>query len=362
MTNAAKAKPSIYDISPYVAGESSKKTEGREVKLSSNEGAFGASPKAIEALKAMAANMYRYPDGGCTKLRNALAEKNGFDVSTIVCGAGSDEIISLLCGAYAGEGDEVLYSEHGFLMYPISAKVAGATPVTAPEKDLRADPEALLNAVTDKTKIVFLANPNNPTGSYLTKDEVKDFHAALPSDVLLVLDAAYAEYVEADDYSIGHELVDAHDNVVVTRTFSKIYGMGGLRIGWGHCSAPVADILNRVRGPFNVNSAAQAAALAALGDDEFVTKCRKHNTKCLDYTKSELEKLGLKVYPSVGNFLLVSFETQEKADAARLFLNERNIFIRQMGAYGLAECLRITIGTDEEMELVISAIQDYLKS
>ena len=362
MTETVKAKPSIYNISPYIAGESSAKNKGREVKLSSNEGAFGASPKAVEALKNMAENMYRYPDGGCNALRQALAKKHGFDINTIVCGAGSDEIISLLCGAYAGEGDEVLYSQHGFLMYPISTKVAGAKPVTAPEKGLRADPEALLKAVTEKTKIVFLANPNNPTGSYLTKDEVKDFHAALPSSVLLVLDAAYAEYVDADDYSVGHELVEVHENVVVTRTFSKIYGMGGLRIGWGHCSADVADILNRVRGPFNVNSAAQAAALAALEDDDFVIKSREHNTKCRENTKDELEELGLTVYPSVGNFLLVSFETAERADAARLYLNERNIYIRQMGAYGLGECLRMTIGTDEEMALVISAIRDYLKS
>lgn len=357
-----KAKSSIYDIAPYIGGESKSDSAQKTIKLSSNEGAFGPSPKAEKALQDMAGDMHRYPDGGCTDLRAALAQKNNINADNIVCGAGSDEIISLLCQAYAGQGDEVLYSQHGFLMYAISAKAAGATPVNVPEKNLKADPVSLLTAVTDKTKILFLANPNNPTGSYLTHDEVTALHAKLPSSVLLVLDAAYAEYVEAEDYSAGHELVEKHDNVVVTRTFSKIYAMGGLRLGWGHCPDPIADILNRVRGPFNVSSAAQAAGLAALDDGGFVTKCRTHNTACRQNTQEALEAIGLTVYPSAGNFLLVEFISPEQAENTRLALKSKGILVRQMGGYGLPACLRITIGTDEEMSLAISAIKDYLKS
>ncbi len=357
-----KAKASIYDIAPYIGGESKSDAATRIIKLSSNEGAFGPSPKAVKALQDMAGDMHRYPDGGCIELRQALAEKNNIKVDNIVCGAGSDEIISFLCNAYAGAGDEVLYSEHGFLMYPISAKAAGATPVSAPEKNLKADPQALLNAVTDKTKILFLANPNNPTGSYLTKQEVADLHAKLPKSVLLVLDAAYAEYVEADDYSAGHELVAQHDNVVVTRTFSKIYAMGGLRLGWGHCPDAVADVLNRVRGPFNVSSAAQVAGLTALADEEFIAQCKAHNTRCRADTTAALEALGFTVYPSEGNFILVDFSDAEKAEAVRLAMKAKGILVRQMGSYGLPSCLRITIGLDEEMALAIAAIKDYLKS
>ena len=362
MSSMLKAKSSIYDIAPYVAGESDTDKTKRVVKLSSNEGAFGPSPKAVDALQAMATEMHRYPDGGCIELRKALAKKNKINADNIVCGAGSDEIISLLCQAYAGVGDEVLYSAHGFLMYPISAKAAGATPVTAPEKNLKADPQALLKAVTDKTKILFLANPNNPTGSYLTRDEIVQLHKDLPSTVLLVLDAAYAEYVDDPDYTAGHDLVAQHDNIVVTRTFSKIYGMGGLRLGWGHCPDSVADILNRVRGPFNVSNAAQVAGLAALEDEAFITQSRNHNIECGKQAKAALEALGLTVYPSAGNFLLVEFESCEKAEATRSALKEQGIYVRQMESYGLPSCLRVTIGTDEEMTLAIGAIKDYLKS
>lgn len=360
MTNLIKAKSSIYDISPYVGGESKSDT-GRVIKLSSNEGPFGPSPKAIDAVKNMSTAMHRYPDGGAIELRNALASKNNINADNIVCGAGSDEIISFLCTAYAGAGDEVLYSEHGFLMYPISAKASGATPVTAPEKDLKADPQALLNAVTDKTKILFLANPNNPTGSYLTRDEIIDLHVKLPKSVILVLDAAYAEYVDDPKYTAGHDLVNLHNNIVVTRTFSKAYGLGGMRLGWGHCPDAIADVLNRVRGPFNVSSVAQVAGAATLADEYFLQKSIAHNTQCREWTKTQLEELGLTVYPSAGNFLLVNFGSADKAEAVRLAVKEHGVLIRQMGGYGLPDCLRISIGTDEEMKLALQAIKDYIK-
>lgn len=361
MSKVIKAKPSIYDIAPYIAGESNAAENSKPViKLSSNEGAFGPSPMAVQALQKMATTMHRYPESGCLELRQALAQKNNIKAENIICGAGSDEIISLLCQAYAGEEDEVLYSQHGFLMYPISAKAAGATPVTAPEKNLKADPVALLNAVTDKTKILFLANPNNPTGSYLTTDEVADLHAKLPPNVLLVLDAAYAEYVDAPDYSAGHDLAAVHDNVVVTRTFSKLYALGGLRLGWGHASDAVIDVLNRVRGPFNVGASAQAAGLAALNDNDFIEMSRAHNTKARAWVVDELTKLRLIVYPSECNFLLVSLGDDERAEQARLHLKEDGILVRQMDGYGLPKCLRITIGTDDEMVSVIESLKKYL--
>ena len=357
-----KAKDSIYKITPYVGGESKSKEGLRLIKLSSNEGAFGPPPLAVKAMQEAAQNTHLYPDGGCLALREALSEKNNISADHIVCGAGSDEIISLLCQAYAGEGDEVLYSEYGFLMYNISAKVVGATPVTAPEKNLKADVDALLNAVTDKTKILFIANPNNPTGSYLTREEVVDLHHRLPKSVLLVLDAAYTEYVEDPNYTDGHDLVDGADNIIVTRTFSKIYGMGGVRLGWAHAPSSVIDILNRVRGPFNVSREAQAAGVAALNDDAFIAKSLEHNKKCREWTKAVLEEMDLKVYLSAGNFLLVDFGAADKAESIRLALKKEGILVRQMGAYGLPRCLRMTIGKQEEMALATQAIKAYIEA
>ncbi len=358
-----KAKDSIYKITPYIGGESKSKEGQRIIKLSSNEGAFGPSPMAVKAMQEVAKDIHRYPDGSCHDLRAALAYKNNIPAENIVCGAGSDEIISLLCQAYAGDGDEVLYPEHGFLMYPIRANSVGATPVTAAVKEnFKVDVRALTNAVTDKTKIIFIANPSTPTGSYLTRDEVVAFHKGLPSDVLLVLDAAYAEYVEDPEYTIGHDLVAQHDNIVVTRTFSKAYGMGGVRLGWAHGSDEVIDILNRVRGPFNVSIEAQAAGVAALKDDDFLKKSLEHNKKCREDTKQALEEIGLKVYQSVTNFLLVNFGSPENAENTRLALKDQGILIRQMGAYNLPACLRITIGTTEEMGLVVKAIKGYINN
>lgn len=360
MTARFAPKPGIMDIAPYVGGES-KAAAGRIIKLSSNESALGPSPKAVDALKSMASSMHRYPDGGCTELREALARKNNINPAQIVCGAGSDEIIAFLCNAFIGPGDEVLYNRHGFLMYGIGAQANGGVPVLAPEKNLTADVDALLAAVTPKTKIMFLANPNNPTGSYLPVSEINRLHAGLRGDIILVLDSAYAEFVTEKNYSAGHELVDLHDNVIVTRTFSKIYGMGGIRLGWGHCSPALADVLNRVRGPFNVSTPAQVAGLAALSDDEFVAKAVSHNTQWRTWTADKLSALGLTVYPSAGNFILVDFATSDRAEACRLFLKDRGILVRQMGAYGLGHCLRLSIGTGEEMTLACDAIKGYLQ-
>ncbi len=360
--NSPTPKPGVMKINPYVGGESDLDGFDRVLKLSSNEGAFGPSPKASRAFQSVSENLHLYPDGGMQDLRSAIGDVHGLDPQRIVCGAGSDEIISLLCQAYAGDGDEVLYSQYGFLMYAISANAAGATPVTAPETNLTADVDALLAAVTDKTRILFLANPNNPTGTYLPHTEVARLRAALRDDILLVIDAAYAEYVAREDYSDGNALVDAGDNVIVTRTFSKIHGMGGVRLGWAYGPANVIDALNRVRGPFNVSSAAMAAGAAAIQDRDFTAKVCAHNLKCLAWTREQLIALGLDVTDSVGNFLLVCFggSPERSAEGASAALKEAGIIVRAMAGYGLPNCLRITVGLEEDMQAVVETLRQYM--
>jgi histidinol-phosphate aminotransferase len=358
MSDFPTPRPGILDIAPYVGGESKVPGVTRPIRLASNESALGPSPKAIAAYRALSEEIHRYPDGGATRLREALAKHHGLDAARIVCGAGSDELIALLTKAYAGPGDEVLYSRHGFLMYPIAAKAAGATPVTAAETNLTLDVDAMLARVTPKTRIVFIANPNNPTGTYIPADEVKRLHAGLRPDVLLAIDAAYAEYVVRNDYEPGIELVEKHKNVVMLRTFSKIYALGGMRVGWAYSSAEVADVLNRVRNPFNVNQAAQEAAVAALEDVTATDRAREHNDIWRPWTERELARLGLAVTPSVGNFVLVAFED---ADAAWAHLQQHGIITRKMGGYGLPKHLRITIGTEAEMRAVVNCLASFLQ-
>jgi len=355
-------RPGIMGINPYVGGDSCLKGFDRVLKLSSNEGAFGPSPLAASAYRDISNTLHLYPDGGMEELRQAIGKVHGLDAQRIVCGAGSDELISLLCLAYAGDGDEVLYSQYGFLMYAISAKAVGATPVTAPETDLTADVDALLAAVTDKTRIVFLANPNNPTGTYLPASDVSRLRQQLPEHILLVIDAAYAEYVTREDYSEGNALVDLGDNVIVTRTFSKIHGLGGVRLGWAYGPENVIDVLNRVRGPFNVGAAALAAGAAAIQDLDFTKKVRAHNLKWLTWTREQLLELGLTVTDSVGNFLLVCFEDhpERTSDGANEALKAHGIIVRGMAGYGLPNCLRITIGLEQDMRDVVDVLRKYM--
>jgi histidinol-phosphate aminotransferase len=362
MSTAPVPRPGILDIAAYVGGEARIPGVTRPIRLASNESALGPSPKALAAYQRLAGEIHRYPDGGSTELRQALARHYGLDAGRIVCGAGSDELIGLLIRAYAGPGDEVVYSRHGFLMYPIGAKAAGATPVAAPETNLTADVDALLGKVTAKTKLVFLANPNNPTGTHLSRDEVRRLHAGLPRSVVLVIDAAYAEFVTRNDYEPGIELVEEFENVVMARTFSKIFALGGLRVGWAYCSATVADVLNRVRSPFNVNAAAQAAAVAALDDVTATDRARAHNDIWQPWTMRQLRELGLEVNPSVANFVLVRFPDPAKnADAAFAYLQSKGIITRKMGGYHLPDCLRITIGTEEEMRAVVDTTAAFLR-
>lgn len=355
-------KPGILEIAPYVGGESAIAGHGRAIKLSSNENAFGPSPKAVKAYVAAAETLYRYPDGGCSTLREALAAHHGLQPERIVCGAGSDELLALLARAYAGPGDEVLYSEHEFLMYPIAALSAGAAPIKVKETNLTADVAALLARVTATTKIVFIANPNNPTGTYLPAAAMRRLRDGLPRHVLLVIDGAYAEFVTRPDYTPGMELVEADGNVVVTRTFSKIYGLGGLRLGWAYCPAAIADVLNRVRGPFNVSSPAMGAGRAALEDTDFVAKVRAHNETWREWTAARLRELGLAVTPGVANFLLVHFPNAPGRDAvaADAFLKARGVIVRRMERYGLPDALRVTIGRESEMHAFVEALAAFL--
>ncbi|MDX6750199.1 histidinol-phosphate transaminase (plasmid) [Geminicoccaceae bacterium 1502E] len=356
-----RPRPGILEIEPYVGGKAAVGGGAPAIKLSSNESAIGPSAKARAAYEALAGTLHRYPDGGCTSLRQGLARRFNLDPRQIVCGAGSDELIGLLVKAYAGPGDEVLYSQHGFLMYRLSALAAGAHPVAAPERDLTADVDALLARVTSRTRIVFIANPNNPTGSYLPAGELERLHAGLPPEVLLVIDAAYAEFVDAPDYASGAELAAAHPNVVMTRTFSKLFGLAALRVGWLYGGVGVVDVLNRVRGPFNVSDAAQAAAVAALEDVEHQAAARAHNDRWLPWLAREIAGLGFKVWPSVGNFLLVDFprEAGRDADAANAFLEKHGVIPRQMHAYGLPGSLRISVGLEQENRRLIEVLQDF---
>ncbi len=355
-------KAGILDISPYVPGKSAAKGE-KIYKLSSNESPFGASAKAMAAYASKGNLLALYPDGSATELREAIAARYGLNAASIVCGAGSDEVLQLLAHAYLAPGDEAVYSQYGFLVYPIAIAANGAKAVVAQEVDHTTSVDAMLKCVGPRTKMVFLANPNNPTGTYLPFNEVKRLHAGLAKTTLLVLDAAYAEYVRRNDYESGLELVATSDNVVMTRTFSKIYGLAGLRLGWAYCPAHVADVLNRIRGPFNVSAAAMAAGVASIGDQKFVETAIAHNEKWLGLLTDQLQALGLKVTPSVGNFLLIHFAASGKniAAMADAYLNDHGIILRRMEAYGLPNCLRLTIGDEEANRAVVSALSDFLK-
>ncbi len=368
----ASPKPlaGLEKIAPYVGGESEIEGKDRVIKLASNEGPFGPSPKTREALKAAADVYHRYPDGDSRELRELLAAKHGLEIENIVCGSGSDELISLLCRSYAGPGDEILYSAHGFAMYPIYGLTVGATVVAAPEVDITISVDNMISQVTEKTKIVFIANPNNPTGTYLPEAEVTRLRELLPDHILLVIDSAYAEYVDEADYNVGIDLVRAGDNVVMLRTFSKIYGMGGLRLGWAFAPDAVVDILNRMRSPFNVSYPAQVAGIAAVQDDEFIEMSQAHNRQWLARTTEQIRGMGLVVPESHGNFVLARFPEEaatagskvvKDAAAANDYLQNNGIIVRRMAGYGLPDSLRISIGTEEEMRAVIDTLAAFME-
>jgi histidinol-phosphate aminotransferase len=360
--NRPQPRPGVLEIAPYVPGKSFAPGVAKVFKLSSNETPLGPSANALAAYRAAGEHLEDYPDGSASSLREAIGAAYGLDPDRIVCGAGSDDLLNLIARAYLKDGDEAIYTTHGFLVYPIAITGTGAKAIAAAEKDFTANVDAILNAVTTKTKVVFLANPNNPTGTYVPFDEVKRLHKGLPPHVLLVLDAAYAEYVQRNDYESGIELVATTDNVVMTRTFSKIYGLAALRLGWMYGPAHIVDAINRIRGPFNVNAPAIAAGIAAIRDTAHVDRARTHNTQWLAWLADEIGKLGLAVTPSAANFVLIHFpeikgRTARDADA---FLTKRGLILRQVGAYKLPNALRMSVGTEEANRLVVQALKEFL--
>src|SRR5712672_590642 len=364
MLNLERPTPraGVMAIHAYVPGKSSAPGVAKVYKLSSNETPLGPSPRALAAYRQVGEHLEDYPDGAASGLREAIGRAFGLDPARIVCGAGSDDLLNLLARAYLADGDEAIHTTHGFLVYPIATLGTGATPVVAAEKNFTADVDTILAAVTPKTKVVFLANPNNPTGTYVRFDEVKRLHGALPPHVLLVLDAAYAEYVRSNDYESGIELVATSENVVMCRTFSKIHGLAALRLGWMYGPAHVVDAVNRIRGPFNVNAAAIAAGIAAIEDTAHQDRSREHNTHWLAWLTEEIGKLGLAVTPSVANFVLIHFpqtkgRTAEEADA---FLTKRGLILRRVAAYHLPHALRMTVGTEEANRLVADALAAFM--
>ena len=359
---APTPKPWVMDIAPYVPGRATG-DDGRPLaKLSANENPLGCSPHARAAFIAEA-DMSRYPDPGATALREALAAHHGLDPARILYGTGSDELLHLAAGAFAAHGDEVVYVRYGFAVYDIAARRVGATPVIAPDKEYGTDVDAILSVITPRTRIVYLANPNNPTSTLVSRSEIERLHAALPGDCLFVLDQAYAEYLEPEQDDGGLELAERCDNVFVTRTFSKIYGLAAERIGWGYGSAAMIDAMHRIRAPFNVTTAGQHAAIAALHDTEFVTMSRAHNAKWRHWLAEEVAALGnhgLRAVESATNFLLILFEGDVSAEQAYKGLMDAGYITRWLPGQGLPNALRITIGTEDETRGVAAALRQVV--
>ena len=362
---APQPKEWIMGIAPYVPGKSSGDGGQKLVKLSANENPLGCSPAAGEALNAASASVDRYPDPGSTKLREAIAAKYDLEPARIICGTGSDDVLHLAANAFSGPGDEIIYVRYGFAVYDIAARRYGGTPVIADDKDYGTDVDAILGKVNDNTRVIFIANPNNPTGTLTPREEIARLHDALPGHILLVLDGAYAEYLEADEDDGALELARSKPNVLVTRTFSKIHGLAAERIGWGYGHADVIGAMNRIRLPFNVTTAGQHAALAALASDDFVESSRAHNRKWRQWLSDEMTALGnhgLRVIPSHTNFLLVLFEGKVTAEHANSALMEKGYAVRWLPGQGLVNGLRITIGTEDETRGVAKALREILEA
>ncbi|PLL14134.1 histidinol-phosphate transaminase [Tabrizicola sp. TH137] len=357
MTDAIRPQPGILDIALYEGGKAHVAGMTNVVKLSSNENPFGPSDRAKEAFQRSVHTLHRYPSTDHASLREAIAEVHGLDAGRVICGVGSDEIITFLCQAYAGPKDEVVFTEHGFLMYRISALAVGATPVEVRERERTTDVDAILAACNRRTKIVFIANPNNPTGTMISNAEIARLADGLPRQAILVLDGAYAEYVEG--YDGGLSILEARSNVFMTRTFSKIYGLGGLRIGWGYGPRAIIDVLNRIRGPFNLSSTQLEAAEAAVRDQDFVNRCRAENARMRHWLSVALAELGVPSDTSMANFVLARFASEEEAVACDAFLQQQGLIVRRVAGYKLPHCLRITVGDEASCRRVAHAVAQF---
>jgi histidinol-phosphate aminotransferase len=357
MNETIRPQPGILDIALYQGGKAHVAGVANAVKLSSNENPFGPSDKAKEAFAKTVHNLHRYPNTDHKALREAIGEVHHLDADRIICGVGSDEIITFLCQAYAGPRDEVVFTEHGFLMYRINTLAVGATPVEVQERERMTDVDAILKACTNRTKLVFIANPNNPTGTMISPAEMERLAEGLPKQAILVIDGAYAEYVEGYDGGAG--LATARENVFVTRTFSKIYGLGGLRIGWGYGPRHIIDVLNRIRGPFNLSNTQLETAEAAVRDQEWVTKCRTENARMRHWLAEALAEIGVPSDISMANFVLARFGSVEEAEACDEFLQAQGLIVRRVAGYNLPNCLRITVGDEASCRRVAHAVGQF---
>jgi len=357
MTTAITPQPGIMDIALYQGGASQIAGCAAPLKLSSNENPLGASPTAITAVAEAASGLHRYPSTDHAALRQVIGEVHDLDPARVIIGVGSDELLTLLALAYAGPGDEVLYPEHGFSMYRIFALSAGATPVVAPEDARRVDVDALLARVTPQTRLIYLANPANPTGTALSDADLIRLAEGLPASCLLVLDGAYAEFKEG--YDGGASLVSERQNIVMTRTFSKLYGLGGLRVGWAYAAQEVIDVLNRVRGPFNMSTVALAGAEAAMRDRAFVARCLAENAAQRARLTGGLRQLGIACDESEANFVLARFADEDEAVAADAHLQSAGILVRRVKGYGFPDALRITVGRSDDNDRVLAALAAF---
>ena len=345
------------DIALYIGGKASVAGATNVVKLSSNENPFGPSDRAKEAFQRSVHQLHRYPTTDHYLLRSAIAEIHGLDANRVICGVGSDEVLTFLCQAYAGPKDEVVFTEHGFLLYRVMTLAVGATPVEVSERDRTTDVDAILKACNRRTKLVFIANPNNPTGTMISAAEVARLADGMPPQAILVLDGAYAEFVEGFD--AGLSLIEARRNIVMTRTFSKIYGLGGLRIGWGYGPKEIIDVLNRIRGPFNLSNTQLETAEAAVRDQDYVARCRADNTRMRHWLALALAELGIPSDTSMANFILARFASQDEAEACDLFLQKQGLIVRRVSSYKLPHCLRITVGDEASCRRVAHAIAQF---
>ncbi|MEE9387619.1 MAG: histidinol-phosphate transaminase [Paracoccaceae bacterium] len=357
MTSSPTPQPGIASIQPYKGGASGIVGVKEPIKLSSNENPAGPSENAKQAFANSANDLHRYPSSSHIELRDAIANVHNLNADQIICGAGSDEIITFLCQAYAGPGDEVIHTQHGFAMYRISALAAGATPVEVPENDRVVDVDAILAACTDKTRLVFIANPANPTGTMIGGNQAARLADGLPDQAILVLDGAYAEFVDGFDGGAG--LAGQRNNVVMTRTFSKLYGLGGLRVGWGYGPRPIIDMLNRVRGPFNLSTTQLRTAKSALLDQEYAIKCRDENARLRDWLSHALANIGVPSDVSSANFILARFTDQAEAEACDDYLQTQGLIVRRVAGYKLPNCLRITIGDEAACRQVVHAVKAF---
>lgn len=357
-----RPRAGILEISPYVPGESSVAGRNRSIKLASNESPFGPSPAALEAYRAAAADLFTYPDGNAMELREAIARAHGFEPDRIILGNGSDEILTLVASAYLSPGDESISTEFSFLIYRIATLTANARPVLTPEPNHKTDIDAMIAAITPRTRVVYLCNPSNPTGTYIRKTELERLHASLPADVMLVIDAAYGEYVTAKDYVFGDHLVRQFDNVIMTRTFSKIYGLAAARLGWAYVPKRVGDVLNRIRLPFNTSRPAQAAGVAALKDRMHIEKSVRHNADWRERLTNEITGLGISVVPSQANFLMLDFSALGPGAAAAVdkALKSEGLILRMLANYGLPNALRFTIGLEDANNAVVDVLKRFV--